>query len=50
MRVNEYGRPYNVRKWYDEGFDTDFIEVGTKFGLKAIATSCAYLFKTVALA
>lgn len=49
FRVRDKGTPYRVRKWYDEGIDADYIEVGTKFGVRAVATSCAYLFKSVAL-
>jgi hypothetical protein len=49
FRVNEFGKPYRVKKWFSQDYDCDFIEVETKFGPRAVATSCAYLFKTAAL-
>lgn len=49
MRVSTFGSPYKVKKWRDEDIDGNYIEVQTMFAPKAIATQCAYLFKTVAL-
>lgn len=49
FRVVSMGNPYTVKKWYDDGIDGDYIQVRTMFKPKAIATSCAYLFKTAAL-
>lgn len=48
FRVSQNGTPISVKKWYDDDRDCDMIEVDTKYGLKAVATSCAYLFKTAA--
>jgi hypothetical protein len=50
FRVAEKGNPYRVKKWREEDIEGDYIEVQTMFKPKAIATSAAYLFKTVTLA
>jgi len=47
LRGQRYGKPYTVKKWYDDETDCDWIEVTTKFVPKAVATACAYLFKSV---
>lgn len=49
FRVNEFGNPYQVRKWYEDEIDGDYIEVRTMFAPRAVATACGYLFKSVAL-
>lgn len=49
LRVTEKGNPYRVKKWRDEEIEGDYIEVQTKFVVKAIATSAGFLFKTVNL-
>ena len=40
---------YVTKKWYDDDADSEAIEVTTKFKPRAVATTCAYLFKTVTL-
>jgi len=47
LRVMAKGNPYRVKKWYDDSYEGDFIEVQTKYVYKAIATQSAFLFKTV---
>lgn len=37
------GAPYTVKKWREEELDGDYIEVGTMYQYKAVATQCAYL-------
>lgn len=49
FRYTEKGSPYRVKKWRDEEVEGNYIEVQTMFRPRAIATSCAYLFKTAAL-
>lgn len=49
MRVMKYGSPYKVKKWREEDIEGNMIEVQSMFKPKAVATSCAYLFKTAAL-
>jgi len=49
FRATYKGSPMRVKKWFEDDVEGDFIEVQTKFVHKAIATSAAYLFKTVAL-
>lgn len=41
--------PYKVKKWRDEDLDGDKLEVSTMYKHQLVATTCAYLFKTVAL-
>jgi len=48
FRVAEKGNPYRVKKWRDEELEGDFIEAQTKYSMRAVGTSCAYLFKSVA--
>jgi hypothetical protein len=47
FRVTKYGMPNLVKRWRDEEVEGDYIEVSSKFGVKAVATSAAFLFKTV---
>jgi len=47
FRVTTKGTPYRVKKWRDEDVEGDMIEVQTKYSYRAIATSCAFLFKSV---
>lgn len=49
FRVARKGIPYRVKKWYQDDIEGDFIEVQTKYVPKAVATACAYLYKSVAL-
>ena len=49
FRVSWKGNPYRVKKWRAEEVEGDYIEVQTMCAPKAVATACAYLFKTVAL-
>jgi len=49
FRVKQYGSPYKVKKWREEDVEGNYIEVQSMYVPKAIATSCAYLFKTAAL-
>ena len=49
FRVARKGNPMRVRRWYEDDVEGNFIEVQTKYDMKAVATSCAYLFKTVNL-
>jgi hypothetical protein len=49
FRVAKKGTPFRVKKWFDEEIEGNYIEVQSKFKPKAVATSCAYLFKTAAL-
>jgi len=49
IRSTQYGTPYITKKWREEAVEGDMIEVTSKFKPKAVATACAYLFKTVAL-
>jgi hypothetical protein len=49
IRQNSLGNPYKVKKWREEDVSGNYIEVQSMHVPKAIATSCAYLFKTAAL-
>jgi len=49
LRQRQYGNPVRVRKWNDDERECDFIEVQSMYAPKLIATSSAYLLKTVAL-
>lgn len=49
FRVTERGAPYQVKKWFDNNIDADYIEVRTKAVPRVIASLTAYLFKTVTL-
>ena len=49
MRVKQYGSPYKVKKWREEDVEGNYIECQSMYVPKAIATACAYLFKTAAL-
>lgn len=46
FRVRKKGTPNRVKKWRDEDIEGNYIEVQTKYQHQAIATSCAYLFKS----
>ena len=49
FRQSSKGQPMRVKKWRNEDVEGDMIEVQTKFIPKAVATNCAYLFKTVTI-
>lgn len=49
FRVAWKGNPYRVKKWREEAVEGDYIEVQTMCAPKAVATACAYLYKSVAL-
>jgi len=49
FRVSRKGNPMRVRRWYEDDIEGTFIEVSTKYDMKAIATACGFLFKTVNL-
>lgn len=49
FRYTAKGMPYRVKKWRDEEVEGNYIEVQTMFKPVAVATSCAYLFKTASL-
>jgi len=49
FRSKSYGFPFATKKYRDENSDCDWIEVETKYEARAVATSCAYLLKTVTL-
>lgn len=39
----EFGNPWKVKKWREEERSGDFVEVGTMFQNKVVASDCAYL-------
>ena len=43
------GSPYRVKRWREEDIEGEFIEVQTKCHAQAVATTAAYLFKSIAL-
>lgn len=45
----EYGSPYRVKKWREEDIEGNYIEVQSMYQVKAVATACGYLYKSVAL-
>jgi hypothetical protein len=47
FRVTSKGSPYRVKSWREEDVEGTMIEVQTKYSYRAIATSCAFLFKDV---
>jgi len=49
LRVTEKGNPYRVKKWRSEDVEGDYIEVQTKFVVKAIATNCGFFIKSANL-
>jgi hypothetical protein len=43
LTKNEFGNPYKVKKWREEEREGDFIEVGTMYQHKVVASDAAYL-------
>jgi hypothetical protein len=46
FRVTQFGNPYTVKQWREEDVEGKFIEVQTIYQPRAIATGCAFLFKS----
>ena len=49
LRQSISGKPYSVRKWFDDEINADWIEVSSIYSPRVIASQSAYLFKTAAL-
>jgi len=42
---SEFGNPYKVKKWREEERNGDFVEVGTMYQHKVVASDCAYIIQ-----
>ena len=49
FRQRMFGSPMTVKNWKSDDIDGEYIEVQSMYQVKAIATSCAYLYKTAFL-
>ena len=49
FRKSNFGAPMMVKNWKSEDIDGEYIECQSMYQIRAVATSCAYLYKTAFL-